>query len=165
MCTTRMTYVEANLWLWNVLVISLAFTSVHLTGSWSAIIVNFNGFPPLILQAKPNLMLVPFGDHTETPFKHFVRPCLGLNCLTLLSYSGIKFELVYKAKPYLFNLIDTFICPYICTIYLLEHDTWKYKKRIREYAATIRHRYLQWQAQPKVQFKWPFYPSKKRKRR
>ena len=55
-------------------------------------------FLPLFLQAKPNLMLVPFGDHTETPFKHFVRPCLGLNCLTLLSYSGMKFELVYKAN-------------------------------------------------------------------
>ena len=35
--------------------------------------------------------------HVFFSFKHFVRPCLGLNCLTLLSYYGMKFELVYKA--------------------------------------------------------------------
>ena len=52
---------------------------------------------------------------------------------------------------------------YICTIYLLEHGTWKYKKKLREYAATIRHMYLKWQAHWRVQFKRQFYPAEKTK--
>ena len=97
-CTTRMTYVQANLWLWNVLVIFPCFYECTLDRFMISNNCEFQWVSSLILQAKPNLMLVPFGDHTETPFKHFVRPCLGLNCLTLLSYSGMKFELVYKAN-------------------------------------------------------------------